>query len=63
VIEPLLGTVVAFEWRPEGTGAGLPESTGNVLVQSYDETAPVADMISWTSTLETDGDVTVADQV
>lgn len=62
VVKPLKGTVVAFDWRPEGTGAGLPKSTGNVLVQNYLESAPVADVIRWTAALEIDGDVTDANQ-
>lgn len=62
VIGPILGTVVAFAWRPEGTGAGKPASTGSVLVQQYVETAPVADIVRWTATLEIDGDVTEAAQ-
>lgn len=62
-IEPLIGTVVPFIYRPEGAGAGLPEVTGNVLVQSYVETVPVADMITWTSNLERDGDWVQADQI
>lgn len=62
VIKPLKGTVVAFDWRPEGTGTGLPKSTGNVLVQQYVESSPVADIVRWTATLEIDGDVTDANQ-
>lgn len=62
VIKPLKGTVVAFDWRPEGTGSGLPATTGNVLVQNYVESAPVADIVRWTAALEIDGDVTDANQ-
>ncbi len=58
VIKPLLGTVVPFVWRPEGAGALLPSSSGNVLVQNYVESAPVADIVRWTAALEIDGDVT-----
>lgn len=53
-----LGTVVAVLWHPEGAGTGNAEYTFNALVQSYVETAPVADMITWSATLEIDGDVT-----
>lgn len=62
-IKPLLGTVVAFGWRPEGTGAGKPATTGNVLVQNYVESSPVADIVRWTASLEIDGDVTDGAQV
>lgn len=62
-IRPLVGTVTTFEWQPEGTGAGKPSITGSVLVQAYNETAPVADMVSWSSSLERDGDWAEADQI
>ncbi|HKY77452.1 MAG TPA: hypothetical protein VJS45_14990 [Acidimicrobiia bacterium] len=62
VVKPLKGTIVAFDWRPEGTGTGLPKSVGNVLVQNYVESAPVADIVRWTATLEVDGDITDSNQ-
>lgn len=62
VIKPLIGTVVTFEWQPEGTGSGLPKVTGSVLVQNYVESSPVADIVRWTCALEIDGDVTDANQ-
>jgi hypothetical protein len=62
-IEPIVGTVVVFKHRPEGTGAGKPEDTVNVLVESYTETEAVADMVMWTAELQLSGDVTTADQV
>jgi hypothetical protein len=62
VVKPLLGTVVAFAWRPEGTGSGKPAATGSVLVQNYVESSPVADIVRWTVALEIDGDVTDANQ-
>lgn len=61
-IEPLIGTVVTFDWRPEGTGSGLPTVTGSVLVQNYVETSAVADIVRWTASLEIDGDVTAGAQ-
>lgn len=62
-IMPLKGTITTFTYRPEGSGTGLPSVTGSVLVQSYAETVPVADMISWTASLERDGDWTEANQI
>lgn len=62
VIKPLKGTIVPFDWRPEGTGATRPATTGNVLVQNYVESDPVADIVRWTANLEIDGDVTDDDQ-
>jgi hypothetical protein len=63
VIEPLIGTVTVLVHRPEGTGAGKPMDTVNVLVTSYAETTAVADMILWSAEVELSGDVVTADQV
>lgn len=62
VIEPLIGTVVPFIRRPEGTGAGLPQDSVNALVEEYVETAPVADYVSWSVTLQLSGAVTSTNQ-
>lgn len=48
VIEPLIGTVVTLIRRPLGTGSGLKQESLSVLVKSYKESNPVADMIAWT---------------
>lgn len=63
VIKPLLGTTVEFIYRPEGTGATKPQDTVDVIVQSYEETAPVGDMIAWSAELQFTDDVTTTDQV
>jgi hypothetical protein len=52
VLTPLIGTVVELNYRPEGTGSSLPEDTVNVLVTAYNQTSPVADMVTWTVDLE-----------
>ena len=62
VIRPLLGTVVELVRRPEGTGSGLPQETVDVLVESYVETDPVADMISWSCECQLSDDVVEANQ-
>ena len=62
VINPKIGTVVALVWRPEGTGAGKPMDTVNVLVTTYSESSPVADMITFSVELELSDDVTSAVQ-
>lgn len=62
VLEPLIGTKVELVYRPEGTGTGKPESTVTVLVKSYNETAPVAEMRAWTAELTMSGPVVTADQ-
>lgn len=58
VIRPLLGTVVPLVYMPEGDAAGKPTFTVNALVTGYEETAPVADMVTWTCSLQFSGDVT-----
>jgi hypothetical protein len=57
VIRPLVGTVVELIRRPEGTGASKPEDQVDVLVTSYVETAPVADMVTWTCEMQLSDDV------
>lgn len=56
------GTPVAFQWRPEGTGSGLAQYAGNVLIQNYVEDAKVADIVRWTAALEIDGSLTLTNQ-
>lgn len=63
-IKPLkaAGTAVTFLFQPEGTGSGKAESSVSVIVTAYNESAPVADMISWTAELQMTGDLTETDQ-
>jgi hypothetical protein len=49
VMPPLVGTVVEVIRKPEGTGSGKPTQTFDALLTKYVETAPVADMISWSA--------------
>lgn len=62
IIEPLLGTVVELTWKPAGTGSTKPLDTVDVLVTAYEETAPVADMISWSCKLQLSDDVVTTAQ-
>ncbi|MFW6091622.1 MAG: hypothetical protein ACODAF_07055 [Actinomycetota bacterium] len=57
VIDPLLGTKVTFVRQPEGEGSGKAQDSATVLVTSYTETAPVADMVTWSCELQISGDV------
>lgn len=59
IIEPLLGTVVPYVDRPEGSGAGKPQRTVDALVLKYTETRPVADMITWSCDLQFSDDVDI----
>lgn len=58
LIPPLIGTVVAFEYGPEGNTAAMNKYSGSVLVKSYNQTPPVGDVIRWTATLMTTDTVT-----
>ena len=62
VIEPLVGTKVTYIRRPEGTGSGKAQDSMTVLVEEYVETSPVADMVSWSVTLQPSGAITSTDQ-
>ncbi len=64
ILRPLLGATntVTFIFRPEGTGAGKPQDSVAVFVTAYEETNPVADMISWSATLQFSDDVTTTTQ-
>lgn len=58
VLRPLVGgAAVELVYRPEGTGSGKPEAAVDVLVTAYEETAPVADMITFSATLQFSDDI------
>ncbi len=52
VLKPLVGTKVTVQYRPEGTGAGLPQDQFDAVITKYNETAPVAGYRLWS--LETE---------
>ncbi len=63
LIEAALGGALqAVDYREAGTATGRTTSTANALVTAYEESGPVADMISWTATLQISGAVTVGVQ-
>jgi hypothetical protein len=58
VLRPLVGGVaVELVYEPEGTGASKPIATVDCIVTSYEETAPVADMITWSAELQLSDDI------
>lgn len=63
VLVPLLGvdgtTVVR---QPEGAGVGKPQDSFSGVLNSYVESNPVADMVTWTSEWSVDGTVNSAPQ-
>jgi hypothetical protein len=59
---PLLTTLVPIVYRPTGVGTGKREDQFTALVTAYNETAPVADMITWTAELQISGSVNTITQ-
>lgn len=58
VLRPLVGgAAVELIYKPEGAGTGKPVATVDVIVTAYDETAPVADMITWSAELQLSDDI------
>lgn len=51
------GPNVELVYMPEGDAVGKPVATVMVLVETYDETAPVADMVKFSCELQFSGDV------
>lgn len=63
VLEDLIGgAAVPFAYAVEGIGTGKPLRSCSVLVSTYNETAPVADIVTWTSDLQITGMVTKTTQ-
>lgn len=52
------GVAVEFAYAVEGIGTGKPLRTCDVIVSTYNETAPVADIVTWTADLQITGAVT-----
>lgn len=58
VFRPLIGGAsVVLVYRPEGTGSAKPESEVDVIVTSFEETSPVADMVTWSAELQFSDDI------
>lgn len=47
-----------FEYGPEGNASGAVKQSGKYVMESYEESVPVADLISFTATLQVSGAVT-----
>ena len=57
-----LGTTLTWTYQAAGTTAGRPSNTGSGVLTSYEESAPVADMVTWAAELQITGAVTTTDQ-
>lgn len=62
IFPSILNTVVPLVYRPEGTGSGKAQRSVSVLLTTYNESSPVADMITWSAEGEFDGDVSSTTQ-
>jgi hypothetical protein len=63
VLLPLVKTgAVTVVHKPEGTGTGKPQDSFSGLLESYTETAPVADFRKWQAEFQISGDVTTTSQ-
>lgn len=57
VVQPLVGTVVPFIHRLEGTGSGLPQDSVSALVLKFSQTHPTNDYVKWSIDLQFSDDV------
>lgn len=57
VLDPLVGTLVVFTRKPEGTGTGKPLQTFTGFLEEFKETNPVADYIKWAAKVTVSGPV------
>jgi hypothetical protein len=62
VLKPLVGTTVTVQYRPEGTGSGLPQDSFSAVITKYAETAPIAGYRLWSLETEPSDDWTTTDQ-
>lgn len=62
VLKPLVGTKVTVQYRPEGTGSGLPQDEFEAVITKYAETAPVAGYRLWTLETQPSDDWVTTDQ-
>lgn len=61
VIDSLVGldsVTAGFSWSPYGTGGSTPKYTGECILTSVDVSDPVADLITFSCSLQITGDVT-----
>lgn len=57
LINALVGELVEYIRRAEGTGSGKAQDRMNVVIKGYTETSPVADMVTWSCDMQISGDV------
>jgi hypothetical protein len=59
-VTALLGasSTSTFEYHPAGTGTGTPKVSGECLVSNYEVSSSVADLVTFTISLQITGNVT-----
>jgi hypothetical protein len=62
VFQGNLGASLAFVYEAAGTASGAPKLAGTGVLVAYEESAPVADMVTWSAELQITGAVTTTDQ-
>lgn len=55
VLKPLVGKTVVLQRQIEGLGVGKPQEVVDIIVGDYTETAPVADMVTWSCEFQCSG--------
>lgn len=60
VLQSLVGVeiTVGFEYGPEGNTAAAVKKSGECVLETYNESAPVADLVTWTASFKISGSVT-----
>lgn len=56
------GETLTLTRQPEGAGSGKPQDVFDAVLTSYVESSPVADMVTWSSEWQVDGEVDDAPQ-
>jgi hypothetical protein len=59
ILPPLIGTSATFEYGPEGNAAGKKKYSGSVVVENFEMSQPVGDMVRWTASLTNTDAVTI----
>jgi hypothetical protein len=60
VLKSLIGSDIqaGFEYGPEGNASGKVKESGACVLESYAESAPVADLVTFTATFQVSGTIT-----
>lgn len=63
VLKGLRNKTVKLLRQIEGTGTGKPQESVDIIVTDYTETAPVADMVTWSAEFQCSGVIDETPQV